>query len=163
MLFLKFFSGMARGLQSLETPVPVKTLKSSNIGPEQYLDWKPVRKSWFCWHGLGNRGCLEVIKLCQAVGFKASVSNSKNTISASGKQKSHYAANNRRIVSLLSFSDREMVRMEALIEKGNHPRRKNVGQSNNPEKNDFHLLLKGFSWASYWAALRIIRSLFDSF
>ena len=34
--------------------------------------------------------------------------------------------------------------MEALIEKGNHPRRENVGQSNNPEKNDIHLLLKGF-------------------
>ena len=36
----------------LNTPVPPQTLKSSNNGPEQYLDGRPPGNSWCCGHGI---------------------------------------------------------------------------------------------------------------
>jgi hypothetical protein len=42
--FKKVNNDKVSGFTMLDTPVPIKTLKLSNIGFEKYLDWRPSRE-----------------------------------------------------------------------------------------------------------------------
>ena len=50
------------------TPVPIRLLKLSKVGPGQYLYGRPFESSWCCWHGFGFRCCLDMKGEIQAPG-----------------------------------------------------------------------------------------------
>ena len=61
---LPFFHNWASGSAMFCALVSIQTLKLTNIGPGQYSNMRQLESSWYCWHVLGYRCCLEGSRQC---------------------------------------------------------------------------------------------------